>query len=66
MTKQIIDMNQDGVMDLLIFQPDLAPKSIKLFHLKLQPEMSNTVDNCFSRIVPERIDDYMGERQSCF
>ena len=34
LTKQLIDMNQDGVMDLLLFQPNLAPMSSKIFHLK--------------------------------
>jgi len=61
LTNQLIDMNQDGVMDLLLFQPNLAPMSSKIFHLKLQPEMFDTFDNCFSRIVPERIDDYTWE-----
>ena len=35
LTKQIIDMNQDGVIDLLIFQPELPPKSIKRFSFKI-------------------------------
>jgi hypothetical protein len=61
LTKQLIDMNQDGLMDLLLFQPNLPPMSSKIFHLKLQPEMIDTLDNCFSRIVPERIDDYTWE-----
>ena len=37
LTKQLIDMNHDGVMDLLLFQPNLPPMSSKTFHLKLQP-----------------------------
>ena len=61
LTKQLIDMNHDGVMDLLLFQPDLPPMSSKIFHLKLQPEIFNSFNNCFSRIVPERIDDYTWE-----
>ena len=61
LTKQLIDMNQDGVMDLLLFQPNLPPKSSKIFHLKLQKEIFETFDKCFSRIVPERIDDYTWE-----
>ena len=61
LTKQIIDMNQDGVIDLLIFQPELPPKSIKTFFLKLEPKTIVNVKTCYSRIVPERIDDYAWE-----
>ena len=33
LTKQLIDMNQDGVMDFLLFQPKLPPMKSKTFNL---------------------------------
>ena len=61
LTTQLIDLDQDGKMDQLIFQPQLAPSSQKTFHLKEQPDKPEAVEYCFSRIVPTRIDDYTWE-----
>ena len=61
LTTQLIDIDQDGKMDQLIFQPQLAPSSEKTFHLKEQPDKPEAVEYCFSRIVPTRIDDYTWE-----
>ena len=61
LTTQLIDVDQDGKMDQLIFQPQLAPSSQKTFHLKEQPDNPEAVEYCFSRIVPTRIDDYTWE-----
>ena len=61
LTTQLIDVDQDGKMDQLIFQPELAPSSQKTFHLKEQPDKPEAVEYCFSRIVPTRIDDYTWE-----
>ena len=61
LTTQLIDVDRDGKMDQLIFQPQLAPSSQKTFHLKEQPEKPDAVEYCFSRIVPTRIDDYTWE-----
>tara|TARA_B100001057_G_scaffold497583_1_gene602112 strand:- start:860 stop:2026 length:1167 start_codon:yes stop_codon:yes gene_type:complete len=58
---QLIDVDQDGKMDQLIFQPQLAPSSEKTFHLKDKPNKPEAVEYCFSRIVPTRIDDYTWE-----
>ena len=58
---QLIDVDQDGEMDQLIFQPTMAPSSEKTFHLKEQLSKPEIVDYCFSRIVPTRIDDYTWE-----
>jgi len=58
---QLIDTDQDGQMDQLIFQPQMAPGSEMTFHLKEQSERAETVAYCFSRIVPTRIDDYTWE-----
>ena len=61
LTTQLIDVDQDGKMDQLIFQPQLAPSSQKTFYLKEQPDKPEAVEYCFSRIVPTRIDDYTWE-----
>ncbi len=61
LTSQLIDIDQDGEMDQLIFQPTMAPSSEKTFHLKEQLSKPEIVDYCFSRIVPTRIDDYTWE-----
>ena len=61
LTTQLIDVDQDGKMDQLILQPQLAPSSQKTFHLKEQPDKPEAVEYCFSRIVPTRIDDYTWE-----
>ncbi len=58
---QLIDINQDGQIDQLIFQPRLAPSSEKTFHLKEKLDKQEVIDYCFSRIVPTRIDDYTWE-----
>jgi hypothetical protein len=58
---QLIDVDQDGEMDQLIFQPTMAASSEKTFHLKEQLSKPEIVDYCFSRIVPTRIDDYTWE-----
>ncbi len=61
LTTQLIDVDQDGNMDQLIFQPQLAPSSEKTFQLKEQVDKPEVLDNCYSRIVPTRIDDYTWE-----
>ena len=61
LTTQLIDTDQDGMMDQLIFQPQMAPSSKMTLHLMEQSEKEAEVENCFSRIVPSRIDDYTWE-----
>ena len=61
LTTQLIDTDQDGMMDQLIFQPQMAPSSKMTLHLMEQSEKESKVENCFSRIVPTRIDDYTWE-----
>lgn len=58
---QLIDLDQDGKMDQLIFQPQMAPSSQKTYHLKEETERPEVVEYCYSRIVPTRIDDYTWE-----
>jgi hypothetical protein len=61
LTTQLLDTNNDGKMDQLIFQPELAPAAKRTYQLKEQIEKDSEVEYCFSRIVPTRIDDYTWE-----
>lgn len=61
LTTQLIDTDQDGMIDQLIFQPQMAPSSKMTLHLMEQSEKVAEAENCFSRIVPTRIDDYTWE-----
>lgn len=61
---QLIDMDQDSINDLLIFQTDFDPGETKEF--TLTGKKSNRVKNqpssrTFCRIVPERMDDFAWE-----
>ena len=58
---QLIDVDQDGKMDQLIFQPHMARSSEKTYHLIEQSEKPEVMEYCYSRIVPNRIDDYTWE-----
>jgi len=60
---QLVDENQDGTMDLLLFQPTIEPKANKKFELVLvdQNTIPKTEIFCYSRFVPERTDDYAWE-----
>lgn len=58
---QLIDDNQDGTMDMLIFQPELAPLETKNYQLIEQAQKPEVTEYCYSRIVPTRIDDYTWE-----
>ena len=61
LTTQLIDLDKDGQMDQLIFQPELAPKSTKIYHVIEHLENETDVKYCYSRFVPSRIDDYTWE-----
>ncbi len=60
---QLVDNNGDGVMDVLLFQPKIGPKSEKQFKIiSLESgDQSSVPEHCFSRFVPERTDDYTWE-----
>ncbi|MFS4455956.1 DUF4861 family protein [Maribacter sp. 2304DJ31-5] len=60
---QLVDTDNDGTMDVLLFQPNLAPKSKKNFKIIARTEQKNqkTIEYCYSRFVPERTDDYAWE-----
>ncbi|MDO6738817.1 DUF4861 family protein [Wenyingzhuangia sp. 2_MG-2023] len=60
---QQIDVDGDGTIDEIIFQPTLAPLTTETFEIvsvteKQQPKAE---DLCYSRFVPERTDDYTWE-----
>jgi hypothetical protein len=60
---QFVDTDQDGKVDVLLFQPEIEANSSKQYELLLvdesqKPEM---MDYCYSRFVPERTDDYAWE-----
>lgn len=63
LVSQFVDTNQDGVVDLLLFQPKINAKSQKQFKLVYTDKANKleTIDYCYSRFVPERIDDYAWE-----
>ena len=61
LTSQVIDNDMDGSPDIIIFQPQLAPNSSKRFQLIIQDKSAVEIAYCYSRIVPERIDDYTWE-----
>ena len=61
LTSQVIDNDMDGSPDVIIFQPQLAPNSSKHFQLIIQDKSAVEIAYCYSRIVPERIDDYTWE-----
>ena len=59
---QTIDKNNDGVADILLFQPLLRPLEEKSYQITIDAQKSqDTTERCFSRFVPERTDDYAWE-----
>ncbi|MCF8713456.1 DUF4861 domain-containing protein [Joostella atrarenae] len=62
-TSQLIDEDNDGKWDLIIFQPSIEASSKKEFQIyPVTEEVSkDTTSFCYSRFVPERTDDYAWE-----
>jgi hypothetical protein len=63
---QLVDINEDGMMDVILFQPKIEPKSEKQFEITglkgvEVDELINAPELCYSRFVPERTDDYTWE-----
>ena len=59
---QSVDEDGDGIKDVLLFQPKIAANSKKKFEIVKTSEITKSVENwCYSRFVPERIDDYAWE-----
>lgn len=63
LVSQLVDTNQDGEMDVILFQPKIEPKSEKKFQLIFIEDSKKTkiTEYCYSRFVPERTDDYAWE-----
>lgn len=59
---QTVDNDGDGIMDVLLFQPQIKASSKQDFEVFVgtNPTASKVV-NCYSRFVPERTDDYAWE-----
>jgi hypothetical protein len=60
---QTVDLDSDGVMDELLFQPTIEAKSKKeyiIFQIS-ESQKPKTEVYCYSRFIPERTDDYAWE-----
>ncbi|MEI6865259.1 DUF4861 family protein [Flavicella sp.] len=59
---QFVDQDGDGIVDILLFQPEVASKSEKKYKLVgSTAEKEEVIEYCYSRFVPERTDDYAWE-----
>jgi hypothetical protein len=60
---QCVDENDDGISDVLLFQPKIKASESKKYELILNNDSKTKepIVFCFSRFVPERIDDYAWE-----
>jgi len=60
---QLVDNDGDGSMDVILFQPKVASKSVAKFEVVTitEAEQPKAADLCYSRFVPERTDDYTWE-----
>ncbi len=60
---QIIDEDNDGIIDAIIFQPEMPANSERKFYIRTGAvsQESDRIPACYSRFVPERTDDYAWE-----
>lgn len=60
---QTVDNDGDGVIDVILFQPQMKPLSEKTFDIVTvtESEKPKAPELCYSRFVPERTDDYTWE-----
>jgi len=63
---QAIDSDEDGILDVLLFQPEISANSEKSFRIigfdsDENTGIDSTMLRCYSRFVPERTDDYAWE-----
>ena len=59
---QCVDENGDGISDVLLFQPKIKASASKKYELVISNDKpQETISYCYSRFVPERIDDYAWE-----
>ena len=63
LTTQLVDVDGDGKMDEILFQPKIAPNSKASFEVVTITEAEKPTEPalCYSRFVPERTDDYTWE-----
>lgn len=64
LVSQLVDKDNDGNLDAILFQPEMEVLSEKKFELiKLESVTTGTdsIPSCYSRFVPERTDDYAWE-----
>ena len=57
---QTIDYDNDGIFDVLLFQPEINANEIREYHI-FASDVITKEDICYSRFVPERTDDYAWE-----
>lgn len=63
LTSQLVDNDEDGSIDVLLFQPNINAKSEGTFEL-INIDKNDSLSEekiCYSRFVPERTDDYAWE-----
>ncbi|MBS9461832.1 DUF4861 domain-containing protein [Flagellimonas sp. 389] len=62
-TSQLMDTDGDGEMDVLLFQPEIAANSEKVYEVTFSEttKQKDSIPACYSRFVPERTDDYAWE-----
>lgn len=60
---QTIDNDGDGILDVILFQPQIGANSEKVFEIVTieESERPKADTLCYSRFVPERTDDYAWE-----
>tara|TARA_R110000765_G_scaffold6939_1_gene22635 strand:+ start:542 stop:1705 length:1164 start_codon:yes stop_codon:yes gene_type:complete len=60
---QVIDEDNDGNFDVLLFQPEMPANSERKFYIKTGTisQEKDSIPACYSRFVPERTDDYAWE-----
>lgn len=60
---QCVDENGDGISDVLLFQPKIKALTTNKYEIviNIDTKTKDPINFCFSRFVPERIDDYAWE-----
>ncbi|WP_339628624.1 DUF4861 family protein [uncultured Maribacter sp.] len=60
---QVIDEDNDGKFDVILFQPEIPANSERKFYIKTGAisQERDSIPACYSRFVPERTDDYAWE-----
>ncbi|WP_308991144.1 DUF4861 family protein [Mariniflexile litorale] len=60
---QVIDVDEDGEVDQILFQPEMKPNSERVFEIIIKKKQTKDTEHlrCYSRFVPERTDDYAWE-----